>query len=303
MKHLWKTLLAAAVLVLGMLTAVQWAEAARIGGGRSVGTQRPITQSQRMAPSAPQAAPAQTAPQPQVQQAPNRWLAPLAGLAAGLGLGWLFAHNGGASFGPLLMLMAVLFIGYMLMRMLARPRQPSGYGAASSNQYTGAYDPRPANYTGLGNETVAAPPPSQLPGSDWNGHAQALPAPAAIPSDFDVAGFLKQAKLNFIRLQEANDRGDLDTLRDVTTDTLFDALAADVRTRGGLAQHTDVVTLDATLLEVATENNAHWASVKFAGQIREQAGALPTPFAEVWHLSKPVDGRSGWLIAGIEQIS
>jgi len=302
MKNLWKTLLAAAILTLGMLTAVQSADAARLGGGRSIGSQRSITQSQR-APSATQAAPAQTAPQPQVQPAPNRWLAPLAGLAAGLGLGWLFAHNGG-SFGPLLMLMAVLFIGYMLMRMLARPRagQPS-YGGAHSSQYTGAYDPRPANYTGLGNETVAAPPPSQLPGSDWNGHAQALPAPAAIPSDFDAAGFLKQAKLNFIRLQEANDRGDLDTLRDVTTDTLFDALAADVRTRGGLAQHTDVVTLDATLLEVATENNAHWASVKFAGQIREQAGALPTPFAEVWHLSKPVNGGSGWLIAGIEQIS
>src|SRR6185369_7616536 len=120
---LWKTLLAAVVLTLGMLMAVQSAEAARIGGGRSVGAQRSITQSQRTAPAAPQAAPAQTAPQPQVQQAPNRWLAPLAGLAAGLGLGWLFAHSG-ASFGPLLMLMAVLFIGYMLLRMLSRPRQP-----------------------------------------------------------------------------------------------------------------------------------------------------------------------------------
>ncbi|HXC37757.1 MAG TPA: Tim44-like domain-containing protein [Burkholderiales bacterium] len=294
---LWKTLLAAVVLTLGMLMAVQSAEAARIGGGRSVGAQRSITQSQRTAPAAPQAAPAQTAPQPQVQQAPNRWLAPLAGLAAGLGLGWLFAHSG-ASFGPLLMLMAVLFIGYMLLRMLSRPRQPSGHAG-----YTGAYDRRPANYAGLGNETVAAPPPSQLPGSDWGGHAQALPAAPAIPPGFDAAGFLKQAKLNFIHLQEANDRGDLDALRDVTTDALFDSLAADLRARGGMTQHTDVVTLDATLLEVTTENNAHWASVKFAGQIREQAGAVPTPFAEVWHLTKPVDGGSGWLIAGIEQIS
>lgn len=108
--------------------------------------------------------------------------------------------------------------------------------------------------------------------------------------------------MNFIRLQEANDRGDLESLRDVTSEKLYEQLAADIRHRVG-AQHTDVVTLDASLLEVVTEGDKHWASVRFSGQIRETAGSAPTPFAEVWHLSKPVSGESGWLVTGIQQIS
>jgi predicted lipid-binding transport protein (Tim44 family) len=158
---------------------------------------------------------------------------------------------------------------------------------------------------------VAAPPPSQLPGNDmaWSGPRErasersSSALQAKVPPEFDLPGFLKQAKINFIRLQDANDRKDYDALRDVTTDTLYDTLEADLRSRGNAMQHTDVVTLDATLLELVSENGAHLASVKFSGQIREQAGAAPSPFAEVWHLRKPVNGSQGWLIAGIEQIS
>ena len=130
-----------------------------------------------------------------------------------------------------------------------------------------------------------------------------MPALPVLPPGFDSAAFLKQAKLNFIRLQEANDRGDLETLRDVATDDLYEKLAADVRDRAGKPQHTDVLTLEAALLEVVTEDNAHWASVRFSGQIREAAGGAPAPFSEVWHLTKPLQENSGWLIAGIEQVS
>ena len=160
-------------------------------------------------------------------------------------------------------------------------------------------------YASLGNETVVAPPPSQLPGSDaaWGGGRVAQAVSPVVPPGFDSAGFLKQSKLNFIRLQEANDRGDLEVLRDVTADGMYEKLATDIRERAGSAQHTDVVTLDAALLEVVTEGEAHWASVRFSGQIRESAGAPPTPFIEVWHLTKPVAENSGWLIAGIEQLS
>lgn len=156
-------------------------------------------------------------------------------------------------------------------------------------------------YAGLGNETVAAPPPSQMPtGAAWGAPSPSAPA---IPAGFDTAGFLKQAKLNFIRLQEANDQADLQTLRDVTNDKLYEQLAADIRHRTGSSQHTDVVTLEASLLEVVTEGDEHWASVRFSGQISETPGSVPTPFAEVWHLSKPVNGDSGWLVAGIQQVS
>jgi predicted lipid-binding transport protein (Tim44 family) len=36
--------------------------------------------------------------------------------------------------------------------------------------------------------------------------------------------------------------------------------------------------------------------------MREDGAAQPTSFDEVWHLSKPVDGRSGWLLSGIQQL-
>lgn len=292
--------LATVIAGLGLVMTVPDAAAARLGGGGNVGAQRAITQKQALPaqPNAPAAAPLQS---PSSRPAgASRWLGPLAGIAAGVGLGWLFAQGGmGAMGGMLLAGLAAIIIGTMLLRMLARPRPRAG----------GHDDASAMHYAGLGNETVAAPPPSQLPGNDlpWNGPAErasnASSLQAVVPAGFDVVGFLKQARINFIRLQDANDRKDHEALRDVTTDDLYDALAADLRSRGNAMQHTDVVTLDATLLEVLTEGGSHRASVKFSGQIREQAGAAPSPFAEVWHLSKPLAGNQGWLIAGIEQIS
>ncbi len=287
----FKMVFAALVMCFGLTVIADNAEAARLGGGKSIGTQRPIAQKQAAAP-AQQAAPASTAqPQP---AAGNRWLGPLAGIAAGLGLGYLFANSGlglGGMMGPILLAMLAAFVIMMLIRKFARPRMaPAGAHGMPSMQYSS-----------LGNETVAAPPPSQIPGAEakWG---DSRPAQPSIPEGFDAPGFLKQAKLNFIRLQEANDRADLDTLREVTTEEMYEKLSADIRHRTG-AQHTDVVTLDATLLEVVTENDAHWASLRFSGQIRETAGAAPTAFSEVWHLRKPVSGDAGWLVAGIEQIS
>ena len=294
--------LATIIAGLSLAMVAPDADAARLGGGRDIGAQRAITQKQALPaqPNSPAAAPLQS---PAAQPAgASRWLGPLAGIAAGVGLGWLFANSGmGGMFGMLLMGLVAIVVGTMLIRLLARPRPTAGDHGDESAMH----------YAGLGNETVAAPPPSQLPGNDvpWSAQADRTSSASSsvmqpvTPPGFDVVGFLKQAKINFIRLQDANDRKDYDALRDVTTDELYDSLAADLRSRGNAMQHTDVVTLDATLLEVLTEGSSHRASVKFSGQAREQAGAAPSPFAEVWHLSKPVTGNQGWLIAGIQQIS
>ena len=79
---------------------------------------------------------------------------------------------------------------------------------------------------------------------------------------------------------------------------MFDALRGDAHP----GQHTDVVSLNADLLELATEKDRHWASVRFSGMMRETPGTEPVGFAEVWNLVKPVDGSSGWLLAGIQQM-
>jgi predicted lipid-binding transport protein (Tim44 family) len=259
-------------------------EAARLGGGRNLGTQRQVTAAPKQAtPPAQQQQPA-TAPQP---SGPGRWLAPLAGLAAGLGLGWLFAQGGfGAAIGALVMALLAGVAAFALMRLLSKRRPQRAQ----------------MQYAGFGNETVAAPPPSQLPGDAGvqpNYRSQFV---SNIPAGFDVEAFLKEARRNFQRLQQANDRGDLARLRQVTTEEMFNTLKDGVAGHSG-AQQTDVVTLNAALLEVVTEGELHWASVRFSGSIRDEASAPAEPFEEIWHMRKPVNGSSGWLLAGIQQPS
>ena len=266
-------------LVFGASILADDVEAARLGGGRSIGAQRQVTATPKQATPPTQQQPA-TAPQP---SGPGRWLAPLAGLAAGLGLGWLFAQGGlGAVASTLLMALLAGTIVFALTRVLSKQR-------ASRPQYAG-----------FGNETVAAPPPSQLPGDAGvqpNYRSQFV---SNIPAGFDIDGFVKEARRNFLRLQEANDRGDLPRLRQITTEDMFNALKGDVAEHSGV-QQTDVVTLNAALLELVTEGELYWASVRFSGSIREEASAPAEPFEEIWHLRKPVNGSSGWLLAGIQQ--
>jgi len=270
--------LGVAAVLLGLAIAMPEAEARRLGGGRTLGMQRNITAAPAAVPAKPaQAAPA-AAPAPATG---SKWAPVLGGLALGGLLGALFAGN------PLLgTILSALLIGMLVFAALALVRLLRAPRAA----------PPALHYAGLGSETVAAPPPSQAAGFD--ARIPGSPARTHVPPGFDIAGFLRAAKENFIRLQMANDSGRLDELRDVTTTGMFEALRADA----GAGQQTDVVTLNADLLEVATEGSRHWASVRFSGLVRETPGGEPASFEEVWNLVKPADGSSGWLLAGIQQM-
>jgi predicted lipid-binding transport protein (Tim44 family) len=289
----------ALTVMVGFGLSAHDAEAAkRLGGGGSTGMQRqsiapkPAAPAQSVAkPAAPAAAPAAPAPAP----AGNRWLGPLAGLAAGVGLGYLFSQGGFGGMGSILstLLIGMLVFGgvMLLMRMFMKPR--------AQTQAAG-----PISYGMMGNETVAAPPPSQLTGGNATGgpdfNSQFQPN---IPAGFDAIGFVKQAKLSFMNLQKANDTGDIDTLRDMSTDEMFTLFKSQIDSRFGVKQRTEVVTLAADLLEVVTEGSNHVASVRFAGMIKEEGEPVAAPFEEVWNLQKPVAGGAGWMLAGIQQVA
>ena len=291
MKHLLSISMLA-FLALGVV--VHDAEAARLGGGRSIGTQRSsvapsrstqTTPPSQAAPAAPTAAPTPAAaPQP----AGNRWLGPAAGLAAGLGLGYLFGHGGlggmGGMLSSLLMMALVGFAVVFVMRLFTKPKSAGNL-----------------QYAGMGNEPAAAPPLSLAPGIGAAPAFGGQPQPS-IPAGFDADGFLRQAKLNFVKLQAVHDSGKLGGLREFTTDAMFESLKQDLLQHGTVGQQTDVVTLDAELLEVLTEGDTHWASVRFSGMIRESANAQPEAFQEIWNLAKPVSGATGWVLAGIQQL-
>jgi len=285
--------LVALVLTLGLSFATPDAEARRLGGGMSSGMNRGSSITQRQAAPAP--APAQNMSQaarpaaatPATPAAPQpsgmrRWLGPLAGLAAGVGLAALFSHLGmGAGMGSFLMVLlagvAIFLVVRLLMRRSTPALQPAGVGAN--------YAPEPRF------EPVAAAAP------------QTSAAGAQVPTGFDTDGFLRQAKLNFIRLQAANDTGNMDDIRAFTAPEMYAEIQMQYQERSKAKQQTDVMQLDAALLDVTDEAARQLASVRFFGLIRETAEAAPENFSEVWHLTRPLDGSQGWKIAGIEQVS
>ena len=124
-----------------------------------------------------------------------------------------------------------------------------------------------------------------------------------IPADFDVAAFVRNAKVQFLRLQAANDAGNLDDIREFTTPEMFAEIQMDMADRAGAQQSTEVLQLEAEVIEVVEETQRYVVSVRFTGAVREQAQAPSEAFTELWHLVKPRQGSGGWVLAGIQQAS
>lgn len=312
--------LMAAALLLGATLTLSDAEAARrLGGGASSGMQRqsvmPSSPTHNAAPTqaphqqaAPAAAkqPAQATPPTQPQQPPKRsWMGPLAGLAAGIGLAALASHFGFGEQLASFMMMALLgvvvvaVIGYF-MRKKAAPAQGMQYAGAGAGAGMGA-----GMGSGMGaNYASPASTPEFTPvlgGSAAPAAANLGSGGGHVPADFDSAGFVRNAKVNFIRLQAANDAGNLDDIREFTTPEMFAEIKLAIDERKGARQTTDVAQLNAEVIDVSEEATRYIVSVRFNGLIGED-GAAPEAFDEVWHMTKPLDSSRGWVIAGIQQI-
>jgi predicted lipid-binding transport protein (Tim44 family) len=290
MKHFLFTLI---VAVMSFGFAATEAEAKRLGSGSSFGMQRqatPPTQ-QRQPTAAPQQAPAAGAATAAAQ--PKRsWMGPIAGLAAGLGLAALFSHLGlGEGFANFMMILLLAAAAFFVFRLIFRRGANAAAQGKGGLQYAGA----PA---GAAPATRFETSPAALGGGTA---AVQSGLEKALASGFDAEGFARQAKLNFIRLQAANDTANLDDLREFTTPEVFAELCMQLNERRGATQRTDVVELDAQVIDVVEEEGRYIVSVRFSGLLREETDAAPEAFTEIWHLSKPLAGSGGWLVAGIQQ--
>jgi len=280
MKKFWM-MLAVLVTCLSLFSTV--AEAKRFGGGSSFGKQRsmPTRQAQQQAPEAPKPAPAAA---PAAPAGGNKWLGPVAGLALGAGLASLFAGSGmGGMMGPLLLgLLAIGAVMFFVGRMNKTERP--------AMQYAGAGAP----YT--------APEPLTPVTSGSNAIPSATQDAGSIPADFPTEAFLRNGKASFIRLQAANDRKDQDDVRQYTTPEMFAEIVMQMQERGDAPQKTDVMSLHADLLDVATEGDYQIASVRFSAMMSENGGA-PESVNEIWHVQKNLrDDKAMWLLAGIQQV-
>ena len=295
-----------AVLALAAAVLCLPAEAKRIGGGKSVGAQREaVTQRQATPPAAaPQqgaasaAAPAAAAGAPAAASGASRWLGPIAGIAAGLGLAALLSHFGLSEGFASVLLLLLLVVGVVfVVRLFLRSRAPA---PRQGMAYAGPAPAARGLHTPHGYETQPAP---SMSGAERFGNDPAARAAAPkIPEGFDLEGFLKHAKLNFTAMQQAFDRADLMALKDLTTPQMFLEVKRDLDDRGSGSNQTEVLKLEAEAVEVVQEGEVAWASVRFHGLVREHLEEPATSFDEVWNLRRDLGAKEGWLLAGIQQL-
>ena len=312
----WTALLAAFVLLFSLQ-----AEAGRLAGGKSLGRQSGNVTQREAAPAAPSqgvgnaaARPAPAAPAPAAPRRP--WGAMLGGLAAGLGLAWLAHSMGlGDGMGQILLIVGALLLAFMVFRYFMQSRRPQGDGLAyagdsMNTQQRTAY--RPEN---VGNDASARPWEREQEGTQFQASAptggsmigSALAGSQAwgVPAGFDAEGFVRAAKANFITLQAAWDKADISSLRAMMTDGMLNEIRTQLSEReahtGAKPNHTEVLSIDAHLLGIEELADEYMASVEFTGMIREEPGASPSPFREVWNMTKPKSG-GGWLVAGVQAL-
>lgn len=306
MFNLRKKMIAALVVSLTTLTLIApIADARRLGGGKSAGRQSD-NYSQRQTP------PVQTAPQPQraapapaqspqpaaaAQPQRNRWLGPLAGIAAGLGIASLLSHFGmGAalaeSIGSMLLIAVVIMAGLFLWRRMRGNASP--LRAAGVNQGQPNFDPHAWQSTTqpqTTNATFAAQPAALT----------TAPSTWSIPADFDVDHFLRGAKVFYIRLQAAWDKADLDDIREFTTAEMFAEIKLQLNERRADINVTDVTSVNAELLGIEDTPRDQLASVRFTGTLRPAPNAPAEAFDEIWNLTKSSNKTTSWMLAGIQQ--
>jgi len=288
------------------------AEAKRLGAGKPAGMQRQMPAKPADATPHSPAAPAQNAAAPAAPPAPaaapgkRSWMGPIAGLAAGLGIAALFSHFGmGAGLANFMMMamlavVAVVVVRWLVSRFAGGKRGPAFATASAGGNGGPTWQPMPSSQP-LQREALqplpqAAAPAAQLAAPVNNATANA--APATLPGGMAQSEFLRLAKMVFIRLQAANDAGNVEDLRKFTTPELFASLRVDLQERGASANVTDVVQLDAEVADVSQQNGQDIVSVRFHGLIREAAAAPAEPFNELWHLVRQSSGGD-WAIAGI----
>ncbi|MYN29588.1 Tim44 domain-containing protein [Duganella levis] len=299
-----KKILIGAVIAVSAMSMLSEAIARPAGGGRSFGRQSqnvnrmPAQPAPQQAPRQAQPAPAPGTP-PVAAPKPSPWKGILGGALLGLGLGALFSHFGlggalGGAIGSIIMLALLAGVVFFIFRLIRGKSQPAAAPAAfGGNQNVYSMPPQGGSATpdiGSRLQPAAQPVPVQ-PHQQWG-----------VPGDFDQATFLRVAKSNFIRLQAAWDKGDVADIREFTTPEVFAEMKMQISERT-VADYTDVVSIDAELLGIETSDTEYLASVKFTGMIKPAPDALAEPYHEVWNLAKPVNGSSGWLLAGIQQLA
>lgn len=315
---IWSVVLSAAMALSFVLASTSAEAAKRMGGGKSMGQQSSNVTKREAAPAAPAAVPAGAAG---AVAAKKPWGAMLGGLAAGLGLAWLASSLGlGGAFGQIIMFallaLVVMVVGSFLYRKFKAGNNPAPAKSPFAFQGAGnAETPKSYSPENVGNDASARPwerSTTAFDATQGGGSGSMIGSGLSgaqswgVPAGFDADGFLNACKANFLTLQDAWDRSDINNLRAMMTDEMLGEIKMQLAEReshtGAGVNKTDVQMLDAKLLGIEELADVYMASVEYSGMIREDASAGASPFREVWNMTKPRNGTGGWLVAGVQAL-
>jgi predicted lipid-binding transport protein (Tim44 family) len=253
-----------------------------MGGGGSFGSKPSYSKSYTK--------PAQTSPgmtKPAAPAAPSRF-GGLGGMFGGLLMGGLIGSMlfGGGFAGPGMLDLLLLAAGGFLLFKFIRSRR---LATANSAPYA---------YQGSGTERTAAS------GGGWGQRleTQAQQGPV-LPKGFDEQEFLSGAKALYVRLQGSWDRRDIDDIRQFTSPEVHAEIARQA-TDDPSPSRTEILMVDARILEARTDGPETVISVLFDALLREDGPSTPSEqIREVWHIRRDESSAAAqWTLEGIQQL-
>jgi predicted lipid-binding transport protein (Tim44 family) len=319
MKNITGVFVTLAITLILSFGALSEAQAKRFGGGGNFGGRSSYSAPyQRSAPSqqsqTSRQQPAAQPGQPVRQGWANRGLmGMLGGLALGGLLGSMFMGGGfhGLNFMDILVFGGIAFL---LFKMFAGRKTPAPQPAAYGRTYDDKFQNTGNNPSSFSNSSSPDQPSGGFntdmlfdknkPTSNNSANLgqDADFNTAIIPTSFDRDGFLNGAKIAYTALQNAWDSRDLAEIRGLTTDKVFAEIQDQIRASTE-ENHTDILKINAEVLEVREIGNQIEAVVLFDNILREAQTAQANQVREVWHFIKPNNpAQTKWLLDGIQQL-
>ncbi len=128
----------------------------------------------------------------------------------------------------------------------------------------------------------------------------------AIQAHHEEDRLVAEVRNCFIEMQRAWDSADITRLRAMLTPDMAHLLGERLLEResqGASAQDTEIIVLEARLLNQEQTDTQRIASVEFSGMVRESPTQAPTPFRELWDMIQPRHADAArWLVAGVQSL-
>lgn len=247
------------IALLSFGLLVNEASAKRFGGGRSFGVQRAHSSLFSSNKTAPVGK----------QFNKSKWGGVLGGMLAGGLLASLFMGHGFAS--GIMSWLLLAAAAYFILNFIRRRQQPIMQGA-QANPFK---------------QTTQNSPFNQYYAANTNSTTKVV-----------SEDFIREAKVTFIRLQTAYDQKNISDLQSFTLPEVFAEIQMQLDERGNEPNRTEVINLNAELLNTEVQANSKIASVRFTGTIKENNET--NSLDEIWHFRQFGNAKE-WLVGGIQQ--